>query len=157
MKKFLSKTNIFFVFVLILGFVFSCKSDTNKVAVDFDKLFPQTPFGYVLESCMQLCAKISLEMSDILECSPEVKGRLEQEFDLFSDALVGKLFHIKTAIENIKCQKPLAHPEDIVYLTQVFDEMLSCYKCKCAARKNMPQMGYVSELIRGIKKKLRKF
>jgi len=160
MKACICKTNILFVFMILSKSVFLLCTD--KIAVNFDRLFPQTSFEYVLESCMKLCEDISCISSSMQEDTVEQKRGCEQELqelELFSDALVGKLFHIKTSIENMRCQRPQVHSEDIVYLCKLFDKIFDCYVSKCIAFTcdQEPQVGYVAQLVGEIKRKLKHF
>jgi len=147
-KAFISKTSVLFMLIFLSKSVFLRGACIDTVEISFDRLFPKTAFGYVLESCMQLCEDLQ---------QLHVSKAPGHTLDFFSDMLVGKLFHLKTSIENMRCQRPAVHPEDIAYLILVFDEMLSCYKSKSVSYKHTPQIGYVSHLIGDIKKKLMSF
>jgi len=136
----------------------SANNTHAKIEINFDRLFPQTPFTSLFDSCMQL-SQLCQEFGIACKTKPcgFDEAEAEDDFDFFTDLLVGKLFTIKMSIGKLACQKPAAHKEDLCYLAELFDDMLCDYKTTCSGFLDKPKSGYVSCLISDIKVKLKSF
>ena len=132
---------IFFV-CMLNAISFICCAD--KISIDFDRLYPETPFKKTMRSCVMVLQEIDLLYRN--------KGEV-CNYDLFADVIVGKLFCIKMNLEYIALQKPPAHKEDIVFLEGMFDKILFDYKSTCSGYLDKPKSGYVVQLIEDIKVK----
>jgi len=144
MKRSHKKMCMRLLFCICMFAAFSFVSKADKLEISFDVLYPQTPFKHTLRSCCEV-----LQGFDVLH---DKKGE-SCDCDLLTDAIVGKLFHIKMNMENIRLQKPQAHLEDIAFLERVFDKILLDYKRTCSGYLDKPKSGYVVQLIHDIKAK----
>jgi len=133
--------------LLCLGCSSVCSND-EKVVLNFDKLFPETPFKVVLDRCMEVYGDID---------SLSGTKYLLQDYDLLNDAIIGRLFQIRVCMENIKNQRPCVPMEDVEYLQILLESMLSSYKNVFRRYMNKPKSGYVISLIEGISKRLQVF
>jgi len=80
---------------------------------------------------------------------------LVPDFDLLNDLIVGRLFHIRVYIETMKHQEQTVHPEDIVYLMALLENMLASYKNICINNSvKTKKSGYIVNLIRDIQLRL---
>lgn len=144
MKRFTSKRGMLPILCVCTLLVCCFASCVNRMAVSFDSLYPNTPFKTTLCSCCRV-----LQDFDLLQ-----NKKCERcDYEVFTDLIVGKLFHIKMSIDNIRLQKPAAHPEDIAFLEDIFDKVLCDYKCTCSCYLDKPKSGYVVQLIGDIKSK----
>jgi len=119
-------------------------SYADKVKVNFDSLYPSTPFKTTLVSCLQVLEDFNLVRNKTCTLT---------DYETFTDLIVGKLFHIKMCFERIEVQKPSAHPEDLVFLDTVFEKILLDYRSTCSCYMKKPKSGYVVQLISDIKTK----
>jgi len=142
MKGFKKKVCIQFMLCLFMLAFVSFASNSDTVEVNFDSLYPSTPFKTTLFSCCKLLQDFDLLHNKKCELC---------DYEVFTDLIVGKLFDIKMKIENIQLQKPPAHVEDIAFLETVFDRILLDYKCTCSRYLGKPKSGYVVQLIHDIK------
>jgi len=118
---------------------------TKKINLSFDSLFPKAAFENVLDESMQVLGEVE---------NLRVKGEIEREFDFVNDIIVGKLFHIRICIENIKNQNPLVHQEDIQYLTKLMNKIAFEYKRVPFLHIEKTRSNYVFGLIKDIESRL---
>ncbi|MFC1842164.1 hypothetical protein ACFLYU_00720 [Candidatus Dependentiae bacterium] len=151
MKKIKNGVKIGLCLIICCAACAVCSVGQDRVEVSFDRLFPQTPFTHVLKSCVSVLQ----DFDDVRQTKgQDPQGGDVQGQEVLTDLVVGKLFGIKMSIAKIKCQRPVYHKEDIVYLRELCDEILYEYKVTCSSFMHKPKSGYVELLIDQIKCKL---
>jgi len=133
--------------VFVFLFVTISLSGSNKISLSFDQPFPQTPFVSALNGSMQILGEI--------ECLDENNQDLK-EFNLIDDVIVGKLFHVRVCIENIKDQKSPVFFDDIEYLDNLVSKIAAEYKRVFRSHLNKARSNYIVEFIKDIQARLRK-
>ena len=147
MRNKIKKASVYGMFFIMILFSPSSFSIHNKLTLHFDILFPEIPFKVILDTCMKVQGDID-SLSDA--------KFLIKDFELLNDLIVGRLFHIRICVENIKSQEPCVHPEDIAYLITILENMLSSYTHMYINDSVKTKKGiYIVNLIRGIKLKLK--
>lgn len=132
-----------------------CFIELDKfIQLNFDKIFPETQISKVFDSCIRVYQDLDFIFSgEIFNVKCRNNNRLDYNFDIFTDLLVGKLFDVKIVISKV----PVFKQEDIEYLNKIFDKILFEYKSTCESCKqfvNNPKSENVYEIIKEIKGKL---
>ncbi len=126
--------------LLVFMLVFVC---VKVVSLNFDRLFPETPFQVVLDGCMQVQGELDYWVSQEL-------GR-QQDESLPIDAVIGRLFSVFSSIKVIVGKKIAIHADDVDYLHNIIESMSAMYK-KLSDRGMPKEAAHIATLLKSIKK-----
>ncbi len=111
-----------FLFVFVLEPVTVCSEMIvpHPTLLNFDKLFPQTPMQVVLESCMRIQHELLWQVArDHVD---------EEEAQELVDLIVGRLYHVRSCVQEIVTSSFVMQEEDLMYFFSLLETIIETYQ-----------------------------
>jgi len=106
---------IFKCVTFLFSTTFFLFAGAQHVSLNFDQLFPEHTLSVVLDGLMEVQHELQVR------CAQEFVD--EHQDSLFVDAIVGRLFHLVSCLEN-RPKDSLFHAQDVSYLATIIEKLL---------------------------------
>lgn len=119
----------------------------GEMTLNFDRLFPVTPYKTVLDTCMQVCGEFDAWAA---------REYSAHDNELFADIIIGKLFHAYECVESMLHKTAGIPPEDAEYLVSVIEKMQKEFKKMLVPKTPRAKNARIMCLLDSIKTKIKR-